>query len=195
MLPQIKKITTKSIYSTILCASLISTSFAATNISIPQETNTNPTTSTTEQHGVWNPHPIAVPWYAGATLGVGESSDSNIGIAGGVEAGYALNSNIAAEFNFLRVPYINKKSNYLFAGNAVISLPLAGSLLGFGKIGLGAMKSPDKSRLALLMGGGVHYYLPSNLCVGAELLGTVGAHSAQSFSILGSASYYFGRPI
>ena len=183
-----------------LLGCVISTSIFATPALIAPET----TQSTTHRapadgtppapRGTWNPQPITHnPWYAGANLGVGESADSNIGLSAGLNAGYRINSNVAAEINLLRLPYTNNKSNYLLAGNAAISIPVGQSLDAMGKIGLGIMKSPSKSNFNLLLGGGVNYLIPANaLSFGAQLIGTVGTKDAQSFSILGNASYYFG---
>lgn len=140
----------------------------------------------------WNPQPVRQPWYAGGSLGVAQSADSNIGLGAGLFSGYRLNSNVAAEFNFLRLPFPGKKHNYLFATNANISLPLNNSLRAFGKVGLGIMKSPDKSRFGLLLGGGINYFAQPSLAFSTQLLGTVGATEAQSFAILGGGSYYFG---
>ena len=51
----------------------------------------------------WQPQPVYHPWYAGLLLGAGESADSNLGFAVGMNSGYAFNSNVAAEFTSFHV--------------------------------------------------------------------------------------------
>ena len=165
--------------------------------SIPVETIQYPTTSEAglQKGSTWDPQPIPSPWYVGGDIGIGESANSIVGLSTGANLGYAFNSNLAMEFDFLLLPFPNKKNNLLFATNAKISLPLSSQLSAFSKVGIGLMQTPDQSHFALVLGGGIDYFLQTNLSVGAQLLGSVGTLQAQSFSILASANYYFGNKI
>ena len=151
----------------------------------------------------WCEAPVAHKFYISGMLGFGEGSgNSDLGFAFGGAGGYRINSNIAAEFDFIRTPQgtgSDTSSTYLFAGATKLSLPFSARLSGFAKLGLGVVDNGTSSggssstRLGFLMGGGADYQLHPNLGVGGELLGTFGGTDAGTVAVLGNVTYTFGR--